>query len=155
MRFCPIFFLTLVSFFGVLLSAGCSETRRPAGDVDENRLPPCPDRPNCVCSDARDERRGIEPYAITASPQKAWKALHDVLGSLPRVRIVRSTETHVHAEARSLVFRFIDDVDFQLRPEQRTIAVRSASRVGYADFGVNRRRIEHIRQLLRERGVVR
>jgi uncharacterized protein (DUF1499 family) len=60
--------------------------------------------------------------------------------------VVAATPTYLHAEARSLIFRFVDDVEFLIDPGQRRIQVRSASRIGYSDFGVNRRRVERIRQ---------
>jgi len=58
--------------------------------------------------------------------------------------VVEDTGSYLHAEARSRVFRFVDDVEFVLDPGARVIQVRSASRVGYSDFGVNRRRVERL-----------
>ncbi len=58
-------------------------------------------------------------------------------------------EAYWHVEFRSRVFRFVDDVEFLFGPAGRQIHVRSASRVGYSDFGANRRRIEEIRALFR------
>ena len=63
----------------------------------------------------------------------------------PRITIVREEEGYMHAEARSLLFRFVDDVEFLLDADNRLIHVRSASRTGYSDLGVNRRRVERIR----------
>jgi uncharacterized protein (DUF1499 family) len=64
------------------------------------------------------------------------------------VKIVEESGGYMHAEATSRVFRFVDDVEFLMRPDGQLVDVRSASRVGYSDFGVNRRRIERIRQEL-------
>jgi uncharacterized protein (DUF1499 family) len=52
---------------------------------------------------------------------------------------------YLHVEMRSLMFRFVDDVEFSLAASAGLIHVRSASRVGYSDFGVNRKRVERIR----------
>ncbi len=74
---------------------------------------------------------------------------------LPRARIVEETEDYLHAECRSALFGFVDDLELQLRPSESIIAVRSASRLGYSDFGVNRRRVEALRESLAGRGVLR
>jgi uncharacterized protein (DUF1499 family) len=64
---------------------------------------------------------------------------------MKRVRIVTAEECYLHAEFTSALFRFVDDVEFLLDDGTKTIHVRSASRVGYSDLGVNRRRVEAIR----------
>jgi uncharacterized protein (DUF1499 family) len=74
---------------------------------------------------------------------------------LPRTRIVKETEDYLHAECRSALFRFVDDLELQLRPSESIIAVRSASRLGYSDLGVNRRRVEGLRESLTRLGVLR
>jgi uncharacterized protein (DUF1499 family) len=74
---------------------------------------------------------------------------------IPRTEIASQTDTYLHAECRSLVFRFVDDLELELRPGDGIIAVRSASRKGHSDFGVNRRRVEDLRERLRSRGVVK
>jgi uncharacterized protein (DUF1499 family) len=74
---------------------------------------------------------------------------------MPRTRIVRETADYLHAECRSTLFGFIDDLELNLRPTEGIIAVRSASRLGYSDFGANRRRIERLRASLIIQGVLR
>ena len=122
--------------------------------IEGGRLAPCPDRPNCVSSDAPDAAHHIEPYRLRGDPQRVWEILQQTLASLPRIKVVSATGDYLHAEATSLIFRFVDDIEFQLRPEQGVIAVRSASRIGYSDLGVNRRRVETIRERLQSQGVV-
>jgi uncharacterized protein (DUF1499 family) len=63
-------------------------------------------------------------------------------------------DDYLHAECRSALFRFVDDLEIQLRPGEGIAAVRSASRVGYSDLGVNRKRVESLRAELAEAGVV-
>jgi uncharacterized protein (DUF1499 family) len=53
------------------------------------------------------------------------------------------------------VFGFVDDLELHLRPAEKLIAVRSAARLGHSDLGVNRKRVEGLRAVLRERGVIR
>jgi uncharacterized protein (DUF1499 family) len=67
---------------------------------------------------------------------------------LPRTKLVEENDSYLHYEFTSLLFRFVDDVEFLFDDESKTIHFRSASRTGYGDFGVNRRRMEVIRSLL-------
>ena len=69
--------------------------------------------------------------------------------------IVTQTDNYLHAECSSAFFGFVDDIELHLRPEQNLIAVRSAARLGRSDFGVNRKRVENLRSLLRQQSVVR
>jgi uncharacterized protein (DUF1499 family) len=74
---------------------------------------------------------------------------------LPRTRIVSRTDASLHAECRSRIFRFVDDLELCLRAAEGIIAVRSASRLGYSDLGVNRSRVEALRAELKKRGMIR
>tara|TARA_B100000575_G_C23029304_1_gene592659 strand:- start:213 stop:689 length:477 start_codon:yes stop_codon:yes gene_type:complete len=112
-----------------------------------NRLQPCPNSPNCVCSDASD-RHGIEPIATNGDPQTTWRHLQDYLNAQPDIKITIAQPDYLKVEAKTRLLRFVDDVEFELRAEAGIIAVRSASRVGYSDLGANRRRIEKIRRAL-------
>ena len=87
-------------------------------------------------------------------PTDGWSQLTDTVSALPRTTIVSESEDYLHAECKSLIFRFVDDLEFHLRPDEQLIAVRSASRLGYSDLGANRRRVEQIRNALREQGVI-
>lgn len=138
----------------ILLSAGSAEPPDEAG-LHAGRLAPCPDTANCVSSDAEDPGHHVPPLALTAEPERAWIGLKAVLDEMSRTRIVEEREEYLHAEARSMLFGFVDDVEFHLRSAEGHIAVRSASRVGRFDLGANRRRVETIRKRLRDRGVVR
>ncbi len=122
----------------------------PATPQDSTLLAPCPDRPNCVSSQAADARHAIEPLSYTGDAQVAWKILKTIVAKQPRTRITRENDRHLQAECRSLVFRFVDDLEFLLDPEHARVQVRSAARTGYSDFGVNRRRVERIRHAFTE-----
>jgi uncharacterized protein (DUF1499 family) len=113
-------------------------------------LAPCPASPNCVSSQATDAEHSTEPLSFTGDGTLAWHRLKSALGTESRLSIVEDTGSYLHAEARSLVFRFVDDVEFVLDPDAGLIQVRSASRTGYSDFGVNRRRVERIRKAFSE-----
>ena len=118
-------------------------------------MAPCPPRPNCVSSDAPDAEHAVEAFALKAPPETAWTEVHEVIESMPRTRIVKLTTSYLHAECQSAVFHFVDDLELELRADEGTIAVRSASRLGYSDLGVNRERVERLRSELRARGAVR
>ena len=130
--------------------------KRPSNlGVSDNSLAPCPSSPNCVSSDARDRDRQVSPLQLAAAPAEAWRAVREVVLDLPRTRIVKETEDYLHAECRSALFGFIDDLELHLRPAEKIIAIRSASRLGYSDLGVNRSRVEGLRVSLTRRGVIR
>ena len=116
-----------------------------ANAVTTRSLPPCPSSPNCVSSQATDEKHAIAALAYSGEVAQAWQALIRTLESFPRSKIVAQSEGYLHVEFTSRVFRFVDDVEFIPDPGKKLIHVRSASRTGYGDFGVNRRRVESIR----------
>jgi uncharacterized protein (DUF1499 family) len=121
--------------------------RRPANlGARGGLLTTCPNTPNCVCSQAEDEAHRIEPLRFDGRAEEAVGRLRDVLAACPRTRVVTATDDYLRAECRSRVFRFVDDVEFLLDREARVIHCRSASRIGRADFGVNRRRLEGVRR---------
>jgi uncharacterized protein (DUF1499 family) len=136
---------------GVLLATILSlmSTTLPAGETTHT-LAPCPASPNCVSSQATDAQHFTEPLRYTGEATLAWNRLKSALGTESRLSVVEDTGSYLHAEARSLIFRFVDDVEFILDPEAGVIQVRSASRTGYSDFGVNRRRVKRIRKTFSE-----
>ena len=121
----------------------------PAGEA-MHTLAPCPASPNCVSSQATDAEHFTDPLRFTGDATLVWDQLKSALGTESRLTIVEDTGSYLHAEVRSLVFRFVDDIEFVLDPEAGVIQVRSASRAGYSDFGVNRRRVERIRKVFNE-----
>jgi uncharacterized protein (DUF1499 family) len=130
--------------------------RRPSNlGVKNSRLAPCPSSPNCVSSDDSDGAHVIAPFQLAQAAGVAWRAVHAAVASLPRTKIVTASDGYLHAECSSAVFGFVDDLELHLRPAQNVIAARSAARLGHGDFGVNRKRLENLRSLLRQQGVVR
>lgn len=131
-------------------SAPDPASRRP--EVDSEVLRPCPRSPNCVCSDDPQPSRRVAALAIRAPSAEAWRAAAAVVSAWPRTRVVHHDDHRLHVECRSLLFRFVDDLELLLRPGE--IAVRSASRAGWSDLGVNRRRVARLRRALQRKGVV-
>jgi uncharacterized protein (DUF1499 family) len=140
----------LVAFLALPVAASSAES-----EPVPQRLAPCPDSPNCVSSDATDPAQYTTPFAIILPAKEAWPLVRKAVKEIPRTEITGQTDSYLHAECRSAVFRFVDDLELELRADEGIIAVRSASRVGNSDFGVNRRRVEDLRERLRSRGVVK
>ena len=122
-------------------------------DTKENAevIAPCPSTPNCVSSIDRDRKHFIESLHFTGPAREARLRLLDVLGSLERTHVKTSKANYIHAETVSAVMRFVDDLEFFFDDRQKFIHVKSASRAGYSDLGVNRRRVEKIRKRFNER----
>ena len=123
--------------------------------IKNGSLSPCPASPNCVSSDAADATHRIEPFYLAASPAAAWEALKKEVAARPGTRIVTAAEDYLHAVEKSRIFGFVDDIEFHLKKAQGIVAVRSASRVGKYDLGVNRKRLEQIRRALKRQGIVK
>lgn len=122
--------------------------------VQNDKLAPCPTSPNCVSSYATETKHNIAPLLLIVPAAEAWPFVQRVVADLPRTKIIVTEKNYLHAECRSRVFGFVDDVELHLRPQENIIAVRSAARLGYADFGVNRKRIETLRAQLHSQGIV-
>lgn len=131
-------------FLVFFLLSGCSGTRPPNLGVKDSRLSPCPSSPNCVSSQSDDERHKIEPIRFTSTPAEDMARMKKVVQGKERATVVRETPEYFHVEFGT-VLGFVDDVEFFVDESQKVIHLRSASRVGYWDLGVNRRRIESIR----------
>lgn len=118
-------------------------------------LTPCPATPNCVHTGHRHPE-GTEPVYLDLGLSGAERiaGLQAVVESMPRTTVVRRTDDYLHAEARSLVFRFVDDLEFLVAPDGELV-IRSASRLGRSDLGVNARRVEELRARLSEAGLLR
>ena len=131
---------TILTIFLAIIITGCGNPLN-LGKM-ENILSPCPDKPNCVSS--QDKSHHIEPFHYTGSQKTAFEQLVSIIREWPRTKIVTQTENYLHAEFKTPWLRFTDDVEFLFYPAQQ-IQVKSASRLGYSDFGVNRKRINALR----------
>ncbi len=94
----------------------------------------------------KDNKQYIAPLVYKGEKELAYHKLTNMIESNPRARIVAKQANYIKTEFRSTIFRFVDDVEFNFSLDQSAIEIRSASRVGYYDFGKNRRRIEEIRK---------
>jgi uncharacterized protein (DUF1499 family) len=137
----------LVPLFSFIFLAGCAGSGPKLG-VTDGQLTPCPITPNCVNSQATGKLDSIEPLYFTGTQKEAKQRLIKVLKEMERTEITVDQEDYIRAESTSVIFGFVDDVEFYFPSEESgkiVIQTRSASRLGLSDLGVNRRRIEEIR----------
>ena len=133
-------------FLFLYWSAACNLAYASGEETcSEIRLKSCPGSPNCVSSLDSDEKHFIRPLTYSATQKNAYQKLVHIIESEPRARIVARKANYINVEFKSRIFGFVDDVEFFFPLDQPVIHARSASRKGYYDFGVNRRRIEAIR----------
>jgi len=120
--------------------------------VKDGRLKPAPSSPNAVNSQATDVQHRIAPLTYRTTAAQAMQALVKIVKATPSTTIVTQTADYLYVEYESQLLGFVDDVEFWFEPNAKTIQVRSASRLGLSDFGVNRSRIEDVRRKLMESG---
>lgn len=118
--------------------------------VKEGKLTPCPNTPNCVNSQSQDTTHKIEPLTYDSTPTEAMTALKSVIQAMERTKIITEQDNYLYTEFTTRLMGFVDDVEFFIDDRAKVIHVRSASRLGKSDLGVNRKRIETIRAKLRE-----
>jgi uncharacterized protein (DUF1499 family) len=131
---------------------GCSATFPKLGIMNDELIS-CPNKPNCVSSQATDTEHYIQPIHFTGTPQDAQDRLLQILNALERTNIIVVQENYIRVEFTSKIFQFIDDVEFYFpatNTEHIIIHFRSASRIGYSDLGANQKRIEQIRDTFKE-----
>jgi uncharacterized protein (DUF1499 family) len=134
----------LAAFAALRIWARVAKPSVPPG-LRDGRLPPCPDSPNCVSSQAEDDAHRAAPIDYQGDADEAWARIRRVIEQMPRAGIVQRTDSYLHAEFRTAIGGFVDDVELLLDRQAGVIHIRSASRAGYSDLGVNRRRVERIR----------
>ena len=136
---------SFAAFTLTLVMTGCTGTRPVGLGLKDGRLAPCPATLNCVSSQSSDPDHAVQSLAYEGTAKAAMNGLRQVILGMPRVRIVTEQDGYLHAEFTSALFRFVDDLEFSLNEPLHRIEVRSASRLGTSDLGVNRRRVEEIR----------
>jgi uncharacterized protein (DUF1499 family) len=116
------------------------------GEDTVSRLKACPASPNCVLSTpAADEKHRIAPFPFTGTSADALARVKAAALSFPRTAVVEEQPGYLKMTFTSAFFRFVDDVEFEVDESAKVVNVRSASRVGRSDLGVNRKRVESIR----------
>ena len=134
-------------FLIVMSAVACAGHAQESRSATPTDLAPCPDSPNCVSTKSKDAGHAMPPLPYLNSGHESMNRLVAIVREMKRATIVSSTPSYLHVEFRSALFRFVDDVEFVLDDSARLIHFRSASRTGYYDFGVNRKRMKEISDL--------
>lgn len=120
---------------------------------NNNELKPCPISPNCISS-MENGYCAVEPFRLYDATSIDTEKLANLIKNLDERIVVSYSENHIHAEISSKVFGFVDDLDLIIDKEKQLIHLRSASRSGFYDFGVNRKRIENLRKFLKKSVII-
>jgi len=151
----------LFGVFGMSGLTGCSAFTYPSPGpsrqvmglettVKQARLAPCPSSPNCVCTFDQDPEHAIVAFTFTKTPDEVMAGIETSLLANPKVRLLEKNEAklYMHFAFKVGALGFVDDVEFFIHEPTKTVQFRSASRIGYSDWGVNRKRMEDLRNLL-------
>jgi uncharacterized protein (DUF1499 family) len=140
----------------VLLAAqfGLLSGKQPSNiGVNNAHLKPPSKTRNSVSSQAYLHADHVQLQYATVEPlpfknnnaANSMQVLLATLKSMPDMTIVDAKPDYIYAQSQTKVLKFVDDVEFWVNPAKGVIDVRSASRLGREDFGVNRARVEAIR----------
>lgn len=138
-------FLMLLS---IIILSGCSNiSKNPLGTRKEESFCILLDAPNYVTSVTKEKDfRYIEPIKYNGNKKLAKEKIRKILLKDKHITIIKEDENYIHAESRSAIFKFVDDLEFYFPEDQNIIHIRSKSRLGYSDLGVNNRRLEKIKK---------
>ncbi len=125
------------------LSAGCSVNDALTG-IKDGQLPECPSSPNCVSTQSQQADKKMSSLPFFGDRESSKQKILVIVNAMSRSRIISETADYVHVEFRSALFRFVDDVEFFFDEQSKAVHFRSASRTGYSDMGVNRKRMSEI-----------
>ena len=105
---------------------------------------PCGDKPNCVSTQDDREQHALDTFELSDSAN--LDAIEQVALTLPGSKTASKTEDYLRIECTSRIMRFVDDLELKITDDK--LIVRSESRTGHSDFGVNRKRAEQLRASL-------
>ncbi|GAB6145822.1 DUF1499 domain-containing protein [Desulfocicer niacini] len=128
----------------------CMGCKTPEIGLTPAGLRPCPDRPNCVSSQENNDEHKILPLTYSTDKETAYAKIKKIISHQKNAHIVAENADYIHVTFKSKIMGFMDDMEFWFPRDQQLIHLRSASRVGYSDFGVNKKRVETIRNLFTE-----
>lgn len=125
-----------------------SGTRPDNLGVKDGKLAACPKSPNCVSSQSPDTTHRIEPLKADDNPKLTLSRLKSLVENTENAEVITAEPNYLYAEYTSNLMGFVDDVEFYADESDGVVHARSASRLGESDLGVNRKRVESIRQQL-------
>ena len=146
-RLVVFFFISVAVLFFLSMTSSSPDNL----GVNSGRLAPCPDSPNCVSTQANNPEQQMAPIAFNCPPDEMLKRIKQTIDSnYPRAKLISELDHYLHFEFRSLIFRFVDDVEFLVDDKTSVVHFRSASRVGHSDLGANRKRMKQISESLNQ-----
>lgn len=148
------FKLTVLAVIGIVLTACSGRVPYNLG-VQNSTLAKCLSRANCVSSVATNPSHQVAALELALSADQAWPLINKAVTGNAAAQIVTSDGRYLHAEYTGCTMRFIDDLEILLSSDMKHIDARSTSRIGYSDGGVNRKRVDALRDELTKLGVVR
>jgi uncharacterized protein (DUF1499 family) len=117
--------------------------------MSDTQLKPCPESPNCVSTQTQQKSKQMDPIPFKLSLKEVIKVIKSVVESLPNTHLEKESIHYLHYTFKSKIFRFTDDVEFLIDAEKKLIHFRSASRTGYSDMGVNKKRMTEIKKAIK------
>ncbi|MGA1197140.1 MAG: DUF1499 domain-containing protein [Candidatus Latescibacterota bacterium] len=135
----------LIIIIGIMWARTAS---RPELGIHNDKLLPLPNLPNCVATQSGDTTQRMEPIHYVTDREEAHTKLLHIINQMPRTTLIQSEPEYIHIVFRSAFFGFPDDVEFQFTDNK--IHFRAAARLGHSDLGVNRKRMENIKQLFKK-----
>ena len=136
MKYPVILLLALATLF-----SACSGTKPLDIGVKDGQFRDCPSSPNCVSTQTTSKKHKMNPIPYTQSLEEAKAKLLQVIADIPRTTVTENKDNYIHSEFKSKLMKYVDDVEFYFDDKQKVIHFRSASRKGYSDLGVNRKRM--------------
>ncbi len=136
----------IIIVIGGFVVFSCTGQRSEKLGVKDGHLLNCPNKPNCVSSQTVDETHSVVPFKYNDEKVIAFNRLEKIIISFERAKIAEKNDNYLHVEFKSKIMGFVHDVEFYFLKD-KIIHVRSASWLGYSDFGVNRKRVEQLRKL--------
>lgn len=112
---------------------------------------PCGDKPNCVSTQDNREKYQLAPFSLTADAN--IDSIEQAALKLAGAKTAVKESGYLRVECTSKIMRFVDDLELKIEGDK--LLVRSESRVGYSDFGVNRKRADELRERLKESGLIK
>ena len=118
--------------------------------MSDPQLKPCPESPNCVSTQTQQKSKQMDPIPFTLDPKEVLKVIKGVVENLSNTHLEKESPNYLHYTFKSAIFGFIDDVEFLIDAGKKLIHYRSASRTGYSDMGVNKKRMTEIRKAIEQ-----
>ncbi len=143
-----IWIVLLILLVGFLSMRVVQNNTTPKLGVEAGQLKPLSSKPNAVSSQAKDETKRVTALSYELSTEEQLNKVARVIESMPGAKIVQQEPNYIHAIFTTKLMRFKDDVEVYLDDDAKLMHFRSASRVGYSDLGVNRKRYERFVELL-------